>query len=796
MVFTRASNRRGDLLAAFLLLAVVQMAASQLVLTGWVDGLAAVRLLALLGSLLGLALGLSQFSAPLMAALTLIYGVVAVFWRAGLFLGNEISWDERLATVVSHLSVSFAQLARGDEVTSEMFILVWMMALCWGVGVFAGMALWRFENPWWSLLPGGLLALLVYRAIAAVQPQSQYLVAYLFFGLLVVARRSFRSRAADWQQRRLHVPLEMGGDVFIVTLGVTLGLLAVSWNVPTPARSSLAAKRAWARLTIPLDPLEDRFRRAFAPARGGIRFEVLRSAYYGEVLPLGRSTPDDEDVVFIVEAPVPPFGARYYWRARQYDYYADGVWRNTLTTRALLAPDGAGLPASGQRVHLSTTVVIMPRLSLLTLFTPPQPEWVSLPAEVELAFNVDGSVDVGAFHAQQPVSSGGAYVARGSLSTPTVEQLRAAGEAYPPWVVERYLQLPSSITLRTRQLARQIAGDAPTPYDAVEEVTSYLRSHLTYQPVLPFAPLDQEPLDWILFDLQQGFCNYYASAEVILLRSLGIPARLVVGYAQGEFQPVEEVARGLPQSGSNEMEGRYVVRQRDAHAWPEVYFPEIGWVEFEPTISQQPFNRPEQRLLEDNPGFDGGDTPALGQPDEKAQALLQQYGWKHGAARKAVSPTQPSWPGWLLAALLLALLILWLSPGRDVRLLPALLLSGLQRSSIHLPRFLTRWARMRTLKPIQRAYNEINRSLERLAGKPSLGATPAERAERLKIILPDTASHIDRLVDIYQSAVYAEVQVVDLRAAFDASREIRRAVYKAQLRRTFTREEGEHHERR
>jgi len=84
--------------------------------------------------------------------------------------------------------------------------------------------------------------------------------------------------------------------------------------------------------------------------------------------------------------------------------------------------------------------------------------------------------------------------------------------------------------------------------------------------------------------LKQGFCNYYATAEVILLRSVGIPARLAVGYAQGDN--VDDPLL-------------YTVRQRDAHAWPEVYFPGVGWVEFEPTASQPTLVRPQEITVED-----------------------------------------------------------------------------------------------------------------------------------------------------------------------------------------------------
>ena len=86
-------------------------------------------------------------------------------------------------------------------------------------------------------------------------------------------------------------------------------------------------------------------------------------------------------------------------------------------------------------------------------------------------------------------------------------------------------------------------------------------------------------MDWVLFDLKQGYCNYYASAMVVMLRTMGIPARMAAGFAQGTWNSDEQA---------------FVVEERDAHTWVEVYFPGYGWVEFEPTAAQAPLNRGDE----------------------------------------------------------------------------------------------------------------------------------------------------------------------------------------------------------
>ena len=90
---------------------------------------------------------------------------------------------------------------------------------------------------------------------------------------------------------------------------------------------------------------------------------------------------------------------------------------------------------------------------------------------------------------------------------------------------------------------------------------------------IPPTPQGVDPIDVFLFSDRQGFCNHFATAEVLLLRSIGIPARLAIGFAEGEYDEISDL---------------YVVRIKDTHAWPEVYFADYGWVIFEPTTNQVP----------------------------------------------------------------------------------------------------------------------------------------------------------------------------------------------------------------
>jgi hypothetical protein len=160
------------------------------------------------------------------------------------------------------------------------------------------------------------------------------------------------------------------------------------------------------------------------------------------------------------------------------------------------------------------------------------------------------------------------------------EQLLAAGSDYPEWIESRYLALPDSVPLRVLSLARDLTATKPTPYDRARAIETYLRT-FPYNLDIPSPPRDQDVVDYFLFDLQEGYCDYFASAMVVLARAAGLPARLAVGYASGAYDA--ETAR-------------YIVTADQAHAWVQVYFPGYGWIEFEPTSSFPLVDRPAKTV--------------------------------------------------------------------------------------------------------------------------------------------------------------------------------------------------------
>jgi transglutaminase-like putative cysteine protease len=206
--------------------------------------------------------------------------------------------------------------------------------------------------------------------------------------------------------------------------------------------------------------------------------------------------------------------------------------------------------------------VLMEPLGENVFFLAPKPQALLGPA-LEISADVTGAVRN--TDREHMINS---YEAISVIEPPSPAELRTDGTVYPPEVQLRYLQLPKHLDARIRELAEEVTQKAATPYDKAMALQSHLRTQYGYTLQLPAAPPD--PLANFLFERRRGHCEYFASAMAIMLRTLGIPARLVNGFQSGEF---------------NQFSGSYVVRARDAHSWVEAYFPGHGWVTFDPTPS-------------------------------------------------------------------------------------------------------------------------------------------------------------------------------------------------------------------
>lgn len=167
------------------------------------------------------------------------------------------------------------------------------------------------------------------------------------------------------------------------------------------------------------------------------------------------------------------------------------------------------------------------------------------------------------FDSQHAISR---YEASSNIATPTQAELRATGRNYPTSVADTYLALPD-VDPRVPKLAGEITASADNNYDRAAAIEHHLRTRFGYTLQMEQTSV-KDPIAHFLFERKRGHCEYFASSMAVMLRTLGIPSRVVNGFRSDEF---------------NDVTGSYVVRAKDAHAWVEAYFPGYGWQTFDPT---------------------------------------------------------------------------------------------------------------------------------------------------------------------------------------------------------------------
>jgi transglutaminase-like putative cysteine protease len=767
----RESPRWWDWLTAGLLFIAMQVAAGRLLATNWIPLLVYVEVLVTFGVILGLALGKSLFSRRVVILLAIGYTLIILPWQLSQATEDAVSWVERLGSLGGRLIYSLAQVSSRQPADDFILFLTFISILFWMISVFSAYSLIRHGNILAAVLPGGLAIIILQTYDWAVPQRIWYLGIYLFLALFLYGRLNFINSSRDWKQRRIFISPDANLDISTAVLISSAVLIMLAWTMPLSLSSSPAANRFWNDLVEPWDNLKQRFNDAFAAIQGTVA--IGPRDFFSDNLPLGLGNPLGDAVLFTVQIPVSARDLpRLYWRGRVYDQYESGNWSTTAESTVKFKPDEDILNvteegSSGQGTFHFTTYIT--NQSLLYLL--PDLLWISRAGEYKYFPVFNNQVDMVLMRTTRNMKAGETYSARSRLANPTIMRLREAGEDYPRWVTERYLQLPENFSPRVTALAAEIVSGKATPYDKAVAITDYLRQNIEYVERIQAPPPNTDLLEWFLFESKQGFCNYYATADVLMLRSVGVPARLAVGYAQGE----------LNDEGTN-----YYVLQKDAHAWAEVYFPGQGWVEFEPTSSQSPIVRPEGISQYDMPSGELAPAPPGGanniQPDGGHE-------FDENDNRIARPVDYLRIVTWVIIILLIAVtgIFFWRGSFRQSQALqaPTIILAFLEQRHLPVPRFLFNWAQWSEQTPIARSFAVVNQSL-RWLGKPQpAAATPAERAAALAELLPDASEEINSLTIEHQTALYSP-RYGNIPVARQASRLIRYKTLKRLINRYFS----------
>jgi hypothetical protein len=596
--------------------------------SGWSENMPPITLvsvLAVVTSLLVARSGLSMLAAWPLAVLA---GVLVVFWQT-LELVGPGNLEQRLDAIYFRFETWFDLAVHNGVSNDSLPFNVLVLSLTW-LGVFLfGWSVFRWQNAWIGLIPGGVTLFLDMALVGDDLAGSVLL--YMLFGFLLVMRTNLMARIQAWRREGTTYPQLMSLTLLNFSTWTLIVLIAFAWILPTGPFTTPPPVEAMVR---GVEEIGVNFVRLSGPLK--VKRVVPVHNYTG-VLPFQGSIDLGDREVMTVTVNDPAISGVVRLRGAVYDEYGGGGWKAGERTPL-------GLPQHLQKTLQSkiesgdTTGEIIPltitveRKSVVgtVLFAPGEPlatsvsslkidvptsgleitsvqvedggeglpdeeiltrivaeelgdDYVGLTAERD---EEHGLVRIGVMEGNgaplpdslvarptSRVGEGRSYNISGFIPIVPEEELRAAGIDYPSWVRNQYLQLPADLPPRIATLAADITMDGATRYDKAVLAQDYLRAF----PIdfdIADTPPGRDTVDYFLFDSQRGYFDYHASALTVMLRTLGIPSRLAVGFV------IDEADKDL-ESGS------YSIRDRNSYAWTEVYFPGYGWIAFNPSPDRE-----------------------------------------------------------------------------------------------------------------------------------------------------------------------------------------------------------------
>lgn len=455
-------------------------------------------------------------------------------------------------------------------------VFVWLV-LVWLVAAWAGWVAIRYRKALLAIMPAVLLSVGVL-SFAQRASFSLYLMLGLTLILMAIVQQS--KRQSLWVEVGTAFPPRKGNQIVYISILISIAAvlfsgLASSISIPrllelvstgdgsaAQGEGGLADSLGIVSGATPTEDIFEGVREPGLPRDKLIGSGPELSKQIVMTVALGDLPSIIEDI----------HTQPLYWRSFTYDSYTGRGWRTSKTISSqydanqVLLADQEQYP---QHVLIEQVVRPVDGESQIAYMAG---EPVTINHSSEVARRSPGDLFGILIEDAHSIKS------RSLLPVVDEQTLRKKGQNYPDWVKTRFLYLPPDIPSRVNELALQLTAPEPTPYDRVKAIERYLRT-IPYTLDVPYPPLDKDLVDFFIFDLRQGYCDYYASAMVVMARAAGVPARFATGYASGTYDLNAK---------------RFRVSEADAHSWVEIYFPDIGWVPFEPTAGRPSFDRSQQ----------------------------------------------------------------------------------------------------------------------------------------------------------------------------------------------------------
>jgi transglutaminase-like putative cysteine protease len=430
-----------------------------------------------------------------------------------------------------------------------IFFAMFLILATWLMGFLSTWFLVRRQNVWVAIIAGTVTTLI---NLSNLPPENHYfLPVYLVMAILLLGQANL---ARQWGWFRQHglsfsrpgVVKMVGAVVIIIVLTLT-----TAWVVPEPPIDQMGLNLT----AIRGETAQEQWFNIFADV--GNKWPELDSGTQTELsFASPPSTSSREQ--FVVTADEPS-----YWRTRRYDTYHSWGWTSSETVEREVGPLVA-VTATGSTKDEMVTYTVENKLRTDVVLIRGEFDSASITTLLQTFSAVEDNEDIIAVVSPKMMKPYQRYTVTARINVPTEEELSQAGEDCPQWITEHYLQLPDTLPEQVILLSQEITAEAETALDKVKAVKKYLQG-FEYNRKAKTPPADVDGVAYFLFESKEGVCTTFASAMAVMLRSVGVPARLNTGYLKGVL---DRETRS------------YTLRAKDYHARTEVYFTGYGWVEF------------------------------------------------------------------------------------------------------------------------------------------------------------------------------------------------------------------------
>ncbi len=532
---------------------------------------------AIFSTLLGIGLAKSRLSKLAAYAITIVLGAVTLL----IAISSAISLSPSIGGRLHDLNLSVATFVqdvfvRGQPSQETSIFLLLLGSVLWGAGVFCAFAAFRYHRPAPVVLLSGLILLV--NVSVTIRDQYVYLIAFTIAALLLIVRLNVLQQIHSWRV------LDLGdvGEVstaFMRNGAAFVAVAIVASTVLAANASSAPLSHAWHSADEQLLELGTTVNRWLGGVSGQARGPNILFTPTQTIRGVWESS---SDLVFTAAT---SDLTGYRWRGATYDSFDGRSWEQldrTAYTRpadANIADGAADAPRTGAGLAQVTVQVTPANYGGDTFVSAGSPISVDQPSEVITSGTggpfVEGRLTYGILP-DQPYTVTAVVDQTHGNGALAGNWLASAGTDYPAFI-SRYLDIrPDSIGPVTVDLAKSLVNQLPAeqrdPYHIAIAFQDYLYRAGGFQYNTDVRGLcDGQLLVDCFLQTKQGYCEYFATAMVMMLRAVGIPARYAVGYLPGRQQA----------------DGSWRVESDAAHAWVEVYFPSFGWVEFDPTPGNQ-----------------------------------------------------------------------------------------------------------------------------------------------------------------------------------------------------------------